>query len=105
MSQMRAPGGFRAMRSTRTLETFQDPVFQSEMRVRRVIQSIHQDIAEGGNAYVRQILRGPRELYRIELERPEMAYTRITILDGDALETLIEETAEATLQTRFRFQS
>ena len=58
---------------------------------------------EGGRAHVRQILRGPVELYRIELERPEMSYQRTTIVDRATLELLLEETPEETLRSGFRF--
>ena len=82
-----------------------DPITRSERRIRRIISSIHHDIDEGGKAYVRQILRGPRDLYRLEVERPDLAYLRTTILDADALATLLEETPEDQLEAHFHFRN
>ncbi len=49
-------------------------------------------------------MRGPRELYRLELELPDMAYQRVTILDRDALTELLEQTGEQAVRDRFRFR-
>ncbi len=76
------PGSFRRLRGARAFDL---------------------DLDEGGRAYVRQILRGPLELYRIELERPDMSYQRTTIVDRATLETLLEETPEETVRSSFRF--
>jgi hypothetical protein len=42
-------------------------------------------------------------VFRLELQRPELACSRVTILDAEALETLLEELDEATLRDLFRF--
>ena len=93
MSATRAPGSYRITNQRRAL-AFLDPISARERRVERILASIQQDIDEGATACVRQILRGPRELYRIELELPEMSYQRTTILDRDALQTLLSRTGE-----------
>ena len=59
---------------------------KAERRVRRILASIQRDVDEGGTARVRQILRNPQELYRIEVERPDMSYLRTTVLGRDALQ-------------------
>ena len=39
---------------------------------------------------VRRILSEPVEVFRLELERPELSYQRVTLLDRDCLEELLE---------------
>ena len=50
---------------------------------------------------MRRILQEPRELYRLELELPELAYQRITILDRETLTHLLEKLPERSLGDRF----
>ena len=78
---------------------------KAERRVRRILASIQRDVDEGGTARVRQILRNPQELYRIEVERPDMSYLRTTVLGRDALTALLEDTPEDLLRERFIFRS
>ena len=75
-----------------------------ERRLRRILSSIQRDVDEGGTARVRQILSGPRELYRVEVERPDMAYLRTTVMGAEALALLIELTPEELLRDRFIFR-
>jgi hypothetical protein len=44
------------------------------------------------------------ELYRIELELPDLAYQRTTILDRKTLTTLLESTPEEAIRERFTFR-
>ena len=99
------PGSFRRLRGARAFDLDLDEIEKRERRVRRILSSIQRDLDEGGHAHIRQILRGPFELYRIELERPEMSYQRTTIVDRDTLETLLEETPEETVRSSFRFSN
>jgi hypothetical protein len=103
MSTNRLPGSYRVANQRRDL-AFLDPARARARRVERILASIRQDIDNGGTASVRQIMRSPRELYRIELELPEMAYQRITILDRAALQSLLECAGEASLRTRITFR-
>ncbi len=105
MAMERIPGSFRHANQERAFELYADPVSHQERRVRRILASIQQDIDEGCTALVRQILCQPRELYRLELERPDLSYQRITILDRDSLTALLEQTSEEALRERFRFRS
>ena len=104
MPMGRIPGSFRHAHQARGLELFVDPVDPMGRRVGRILASIQQDLDEGCTALVRQILRGPRELYRLEIERPDMAYQRTTILDRDTLTALLEQTSEESLRERFTFR-
>ena len=98
----RPPGAFKIANRRRSFEVYADPWSVSDARVRRILQSIQTDIDEGGVVRVRQILKNPRELYRLELERPDMSYERTTILDADALEELLEQLPEQTVRQSFR---
>lgn len=96
------PGSFRN-RAQRSFELTLDPDTRRERRVRRILRSLQRDMDEGGRVYARQIMRGPLELFRLELEIPDMSYQRTTILDREMLETLLEETPEERIRESFRF--
>lgn len=67
---------------------------RSEERVQRILGSLRDEIVEGGGGpslRIRRIVDGPREIYRLELELPDLGYQRTTFLDRDALEELLEE--------------
>lgn len=67
---------------------------RSERRSRRILESLRSEIVEGGGQLrIRQVFETPREIYRIEIELPEMGYQRTTLLDRDALESLLAEEA------------
>ena len=59
----------------------------------RIVDSLRAQILEGDedqSLRIRQIFAAPREVYRIEIDRPEQNYQRTTLLDRDALEELLE---------------
>lgn len=100
------PGRFKIRNQRGAFAPVRDPLdTPAGRRVRRILSSIRRDVDEGSRVRIRQILRSPRELYRIELELPEMSYERTTIVDADTLETLIEETPEHLVRERFVFRS
>ena len=69
----------------------------------RIVDSLRTQILETNEEQslrIRQIFEEPREIYRIEIERPDYAYQRTTLLDRDALEDLL-----ATDDVRERFVS
>ena len=62
-------------------------------RTQRIVNSLRLEILSGGddqNLRVRRVFETPYTVYRIELENPEMNYQRTTLLDGDALEELLQ---------------
>jgi hypothetical protein len=70
-----------------------DPILDGGPRLQRILDSLRNEIIEGGggrNVRIRQVFREPREIYRLELELPELGYQRTTLLDRDALEELLE---------------
>ena len=63
----------------------------NERRTQRLVDSLREEILEEGSTLrIRQVFSTPREVYRIELHRPELGYQRITLLGREALETLLE---------------
>ena len=69
---------------------------RSEERASRIVASLRNEILDGGcgaNLRIRQVFRSPREIFRLELELPELGYQRTTLLDRDTLEELLEEDA------------
>ena len=61
-------------------------------RTQRILDSLRTEILETTSPQhlrIRRILQSPRELYRLELEVPQMGYQRTTLLDRDALEDLL----------------
>ncbi len=66
---------------------------RGDRRLRRILESLRSEIVEcgaGRNLRIRQVFQTPREIYRLELELPELGYQRTTLLDRDALEELLE---------------
>ena len=65
----------------------------ADTQAQRVIDSLRDEIVEAGDACelrIRRIFLEPREVFRLELERPEYGYLRTTLLERDALEELLE---------------
>lgn len=107
---MRPPGAFkiahRARRVRKRCETAPargaenvdveacvGPLLAGDARSQRILKSLCDEIAEGGpdaHLRIRQVFSSPREVFRLELERPDLGYQRTTLLDRDALEQLME---------------
>ncbi len=69
-----------------------DPVSLSDDRSNRIVNSLRSQILElnvDQSLRIRQIFENPREIYRVEIDRPEQGYLRTTLLDRDALEDLL----------------
>jgi hypothetical protein len=61
-------------------------------RAQRILDSLRTEIldtANEGSVRIRRVLKSPREIYRLELEVPDLGYQRVTLLDRDALEDLL----------------
>ena len=100
---MRPPGSFkiarrqRLGRNTRHANPAVAPCrhlpLSDEDRSQRLLESLRNEILEGGgagNLRIRRVFQSPREIYRLELEFPDRDYQRTTLLDRDALEELLE---------------
>jgi hypothetical protein len=72
------------------LEEVVDPSLRSARRIQRILDSLRADLAgEGRIARARRIFERPREVFRLEIENPELGYQRTTLLDREALEELL----------------
>jgi hypothetical protein len=100
---MRPPGSFKiarrhrlgckTLRANPAVTPCQHLPLSDDDRSQRVLESLRNEIVEGGgagNLRVRCVFRSPREIYRLEFEIPERQYQRTTLLDRDALEELLE---------------
>lgn len=68
-------------------------VQRADAQAQRVLDSLRDEILQAGDACelrIRRIFREPREVFRLELARPEYGYLRTTLLERDALEELLE---------------
>ena len=85
------PGGVRE--ATGAVDGFLASLARSEHRLQRMLASLRDEILEGGgagNLRIRRVFQTPREVYRLEIELPELGYQRTTLLDRDTLEELLE---------------
>jgi hypothetical protein len=98
------PRGFRGRLGPRGLELYRDPDRLAERRLRGVITSLHRDIRAGSRLRIRRIVSQPSELFRLELERSDLACQRTTLLDADALELLLEELGEEAVAQSVDFR-
>jgi hypothetical protein len=65
----------------------------AERRTQRIVDSICGEIRGGGersSLRIRRVFDEPREIFRVELERPDLGYQRTTLLGREALEALLE---------------
>ncbi len=68
-------------------------VSHSERRTKRIVDSIGDEVRGGGERStlrIRRVFVAPREIFRVELERPDLGYQRTTLLGREALEALLE---------------
>ena len=87
---MRPPGSYKIASRSRAFESVLPPAVRAEGRVQRLIDSLRTQILAGGEGLrIRRVFATPREVYRLELQVPELDYQRITLLDRDALEELL----------------
>lgn len=92
---MSLPGTYKLASRSRVFDAMLDPALRSERRVQRILDSLRAEICgegDGGCRWVRlrQVFSSPREVFRLEIEMPELGYQRTTLLERDALEELLE---------------
>ena len=89
---MQPPGTFKlASRRRRPEPSYLDPFGVGHSRLQKIVDSLRDEILEAGSSLrIRRIFEKPRAIYRIELDVPEMSYQRTTLLDGEALDELLE---------------
>jgi hypothetical protein len=90
---MRPPGTFKLLgNARRNAHDAMDPRALCDDRSDRIVNSLRTQILEGDedqSLRIRQIFDDPKEIYRVELERPDQSYQRTTLLDRDALDDLL----------------
>jgi hypothetical protein len=89
---MRPPGSYKIASRDRAFDAFLDPRVRGARRVRRIVESLRDQITGGGEEAglrIRRVFSTPREIFRVELDVPELGYQRTTLLDRDALEELL----------------
>lgn len=87
---MRPPGAYKISARTRSFEETLHPAARSQRRVRRILDSLRTEIVEGGELRIRRVLQDPREIFRLEIDLPALGYQRVTLLDRESLERLLE---------------
>lgn len=89
---MRAPGSFKIASRNRAFDAYLDPRERAARRIRRILDSLRDQIVEGGagdGLRIRRVFSTPREIFRLELDLPDLGYQRTTLLDREALEELL----------------
>ena len=85
--------GARDARRADPIERALHRVARAERRTQRIVDSICDEIRGGGERStlrIRRVFVAPREIFRVELERPDLGYQRTTLLGREALEALLE---------------
>lgn len=84
-------------------------VQQADARTQRLLDSLREEILEAGESCdlrIRRVFVEPREIFRLELARPEFGYQRTTLLERDALEELLEyDGVRAIIETHASMRS
>jgi len=87
---MRPPGSYKITSRNRAFDAMLIPALRSAERARRIIDSLRHQILEGSDGLrIRRIFTSPREVFRLEIDVPEMGYQRTTLLDREALDELL----------------
>jgi len=90
---MKLPGSYKIASRGRSFEQTLHPALRSARRAQRILDSLRLELAGEASCSevrVRRILSEPVEVFRLELQRPELSYQRVTLLDRDTLEELLE---------------
>jgi hypothetical protein len=89
----KVPGSYKIAARGRSYERTLHPALRSARRAQRILDSLRLELqgeACAEHVRVRRILSEPVEVFRLEFERPELSYQRVTLLDRDSLEELLE---------------
>ena len=89
--EMKPRGVYKISSRGRSFDGYLDPLSRREQRVSRIVESLCSEILEGhGGVRIRRVFENPREVFRLELELPELGYQRTTLLDRETLDALLE---------------
>ena len=101
---MRPPGSYKIASRSRAFDALLGREVRSARRARRILDSLRSEILEGGDGLrIRRIFTSPREVFRLEIELPELGYQRTTLLDREALDELLAaDDVRALVRRRLR---
>jgi hypothetical protein len=101
---MRPPGSYKIASRNRAFDATGIPELRSAERARRILDSLRNQILEGSDGLrIRRIFTSPREVFRLEIDVPEMGYQRTTLLDREALDELLAtDDVRALVRQRLR---
>lgn len=89
---MATSGSYRVPSRNRAFDAYADPGLRAARRAERILDSLREEITgEGSTVRIRRIFEQPRELFRLEIDSPELRYQRTTLLDRPALDDLLAE--------------
>lgn len=89
---MRPPGSFKLLGRMRRRIDAMEPVTLCDDRADRIVDSLRAQILESDVEQclrIRQVFVSPKEIFRVEIDRPGQSYVRTTLLDREALEDLL----------------
>jgi len=87
---MRPPGHYKIASRSRAFDALVEPEVRSARRAQRLLDSLRTQILAGSEGLrIRRVFSSPREVFRLEIELPELGYQRTTLLDREALEELL----------------
>ncbi len=90
---MRPSGTFKITNQNRDFARLTEAADPRRRRAERIIQSLRDEILEGGggaNLRLRRIFESPREIFRLEIQLPQLGYQRTTLLDRETLDELLQ---------------
>lgn len=93
---MQETGRFKLRSRNRAFEAYENPACRRMRRDARWIDALCKEIlsvGEAGRVRLRQIVAAPAALYRLELDRPDLAYQRIALLDAESVRVLLHDEA------------
>ena len=93
---MKPRGTYKLLGGHRARQASPAPLLGDALRSQRIVDSLRLEIEQEDRVQevrIRQVFDTPREIFRVELEVPELGYMRTTLLDRDALEELLEADA------------
>jgi len=95
---MRPPGSYKIAGRNRAFDAMLIPELRSAERARRILDSLRNQILQDSDGLrIRRIFTSPREVFRLEIDVPEMGYQRTTLLDREALDELLATDAVRAL--------
>ena len=94
IQRVKRHGTYKISNRPRATESPKPSAAKNERRVQRILESLRREILNGKEQKalnIRKIASEPKELYRIEIELPDLEYQRVTLIEEDILEELLAD--------------